>query len=247
MTKERVNWIDQVKGFAIFLMVYAHNSPAIEPYIYSFHMPLFLIVSGFFLPNNNPIENIKIRFRKIIIPYFIWVAFLFLFWVLLAKDIGESSSLNLSTSKNFIGIFYAQGAREYMDWGIPMWFLPMIFLAFCIVILLKQITSNIYYQLGLSFVLALIGSSITTNLPWSINVAMVASFFIIFGNLLFNRIKELDWKTALFLCFVFLILHFFVYQENFTKIDMYRSVYGNFFIFITAALLGSSAFILFLN
>ncbi|WP_368384475.1 acyltransferase family protein [Polaribacter sp. AHE13PA] len=39
--QKRINWIDQIKGFGIILVVIGHNFPLIENYIYSFHMPLF--------------------------------------------------------------------------------------------------------------------------------------------------------------------------------------------------------------
>ncbi|MEZ4853555.1 acyltransferase family protein [Flavobacterium sp.] len=241
----RLDWVDQLKGFAIFLMVYAHNFPITEKYIYTFHMPLFLIVSGFFLSQKGSINAVKKRFNTSIVPYFIWAFLLFIFWVVIAKDIGESNKLNLSITKNFIGIFYAQGNREYMDWGIPMWFLPMIFVSFCMVLLLQRFVKNDYFRLFASFILALIGCSVTVALPWSVNVACVSTFFIIFGSLSFKIIEHLHLKTAIFLSLIFITLHFFVYQENFVKIDMYRSTYGHFLIFVAVALLGSFGFILF--
>ncbi len=69
---KRIEWIDEVKGFAILLMVMGHaiawsfedynvlqfspaaslahlKAGALWQMIYSFHMPLFFCVSGFFL------------------------------------------------------------------------------------------------------------------------------------------------------------------------------------------------------
>ena len=148
---ERIKWIDQLKGFTIFLVVYAHNFPLLEQYIYTFHMPLFLMISGFFISSSTNFLVIKKRFTGIMLPYYFWAILLFLFWLFVAKDIGDSANENLSTTKNLIGIFYAQGGREYMDWGMPMWFLPMIFTAFLIHFFICKITDNQYFILFLKF------------------------------------------------------------------------------------------------
>ena len=54
---ERLDWVDQVKGFTIFLVVYGHNFPFNEKYIYSFHMPLFIMLAGFFHYNKTDFET----------------------------------------------------------------------------------------------------------------------------------------------------------------------------------------------
>ena len=45
--KERVIQIDQLRGFCIFLMLLGHVAvpKPVNNYIYSFHMPLFFIIS----------------------------------------------------------------------------------------------------------------------------------------------------------------------------------------------------------
>ncbi len=64
---KRVEWIDQVKGYAILLVVYGHNFPFLEKYIYSFHMPLFFIIAGMFHPSKTTFAKIVQRFKKLII------------------------------------------------------------------------------------------------------------------------------------------------------------------------------------
>ena len=81
--KKRIEWIDQVKGFAIFLVVYGHNFPFLEKYIYSFHMPLFFIIAGFFHPIKQNKVSIKKRINQLIVPYFLWSFLLFIFWLFL--------------------------------------------------------------------------------------------------------------------------------------------------------------------
>lgn len=45
---QRIKWIDLTKGVAIFLMVCGHTGipSLISNWIWSFHMPLFFIISG---------------------------------------------------------------------------------------------------------------------------------------------------------------------------------------------------------
>jgi len=140
---KRLDWIDQARGLSIFLVVYGHNFPANEPYIYSFHVPLFFFIAGIFHPQRVRLDTIKKRAKMILVPYFIWAALLFLFWVIVGRNYGKSNSEDLSVLDNFMGIFYAQGGQTYMDWGIPMWFLPCIFLLFLIFSLLQKIKKTL--------------------------------------------------------------------------------------------------------
>ena len=69
------NWVSSLKGFAIILVVLGHISSPLSSFIYSFHMPLFFIVSGFFL---NPINQFKSEiikfFKRLFKPFFIYLA-----------------------------------------------------------------------------------------------------------------------------------------------------------------------------
>ncbi|MDC1262111.1 acyltransferase family protein [Polaribacter sp.] len=80
LNTQRIDWIDQVKGFGIILVVYGHNFPSIEDYIYSFHMPLFFLLAGIFHPKKSNFQVIKKRVQQILIPYFLWSFLLFIFW-----------------------------------------------------------------------------------------------------------------------------------------------------------------------
>lgn len=48
--KKRILWLDIAKAIAIFAMIEGHTAPyggALRNFIYSFHMPLFFIATGF--------------------------------------------------------------------------------------------------------------------------------------------------------------------------------------------------------
>ena len=56
--KERIEWIDWLKGIALVLVIIGHT---FRTSIYAFHMPLFISISGFlFQSNRNNYMNINI-------------------------------------------------------------------------------------------------------------------------------------------------------------------------------------------
>ena len=92
----RVQYIDALKGLAIFLVVFAHCIPLqfmeprggdvyasqpmrINDFIYLFHMPLFMFLSGylFYKPVSGVVswqdfgKSLWKRFQSLIVPYFV--------------------------------------------------------------------------------------------------------------------------------------------------------------------------------
>ncbi|NMH26672.1 acyltransferase family protein [Flavobacterium silvaticum] len=231
---KRLDWVDQVKGLTIFLVVYGHNFPVYGKHIDSFRMPLFIMVAGFFHPRVSSAMKLKKRFKTVMIPYFIWSSLLFLFWLVIGRDYGDSAKLNLSPVKNFIGIFYSQGDRQYMDWGIPLWFLPNIFMTFVLLYLIRKIENRTiqYILLATIPIIGLLYPHFTkVNLPWSLNVAMVSLLFYAFGNHFFKSISNLPLNKSIILMFLTGILNIWLLGKN-SKIEMYRASYGNELYFI---------------
>lgn len=187
------------------------------------------------------------RAKMILAPYFVWSAGLFLFWWLLGRNYGDSTEMNLSVTKNLLGIFYAQGGSEYMNWGIPMWFLPCVFVLFLLYAFLQRLTDwklNRFVWALLIFIgfcWPLLGG---VHLPWSLDVAMVALFFYGCGNWLKKWLFDLQglklWGTIVFLFAV----HILCFYLNDGKVDMYRSEYGSPAWFLISGLTGSLAYML---
>lgn len=113
MNNIRIDWIDLTKGIAIFLMVCGHTSIplSISNWIWSFHMPLFFIISGILFnatkyPNFNLF--IKKRGKTLIIPYIIFSLITLL-------------TIHDQTLKEWL----------YKGWinGCALWFIPVLFFA----------------------------------------------------------------------------------------------------------------------
>lgn len=246
---KRIVWADQAKGLAIFLMVYAHNSPLCETYIYTFHMPLFFFVSGLFHPKKVSFKKIFQRAKQLLIPYFIWSMLLYLFWFLIGRNYGVSADKEYNWLDNLLGIFYAQGDNEFMNWGIPMWFIPCLFISFLLFSLVNKIP-NKYLRILSLLGLIIIGFSypiyFSFDLPWSIDIACVSLIFYSLAFHLKSFLINLKYKPTLLLLSSLLILYIIIVSWN-PKVDMYRAIYNNELLFAINGISGTLILILLLK
>ena len=69
--KSRIEYLDIARGIAIILMVIGHviGNGWKRDLIFSFHMPLFIIVSGMFFKEKRFKDFIVNTIKKLIIPY----------------------------------------------------------------------------------------------------------------------------------------------------------------------------------
>ena len=113
---------DWLKGVAIVLMVYGHITymgsltplqNQVHNIIYTFHMPLFLVISGFFFTTKNePYEAGRRLFSRIVTPYVIFIS-LYLIGLIVIQRMGITTSNRPPVSfLDFLGVifFRPQGA-----------------------------------------------------------------------------------------------------------------------------------------
>ena len=132
-TTKRLDYLDMAKGLGMILVLIGHLqgdsiftfSPYIQPlcvYFFSFHMPMFFIISGILLAvkqdEKKPVKDIaKRRFKGIMIPYF-WFSFFYLLVVVVALFKGEIAYQTL-----LVNLFYV-----ISGYGMNvLWFLPAIY------------------------------------------------------------------------------------------------------------------------
>lgn len=81
MPKQRIAWIDNIKAFLILLVVLGHciqdvgvnNDTGLMRFIYSFHMPLFMAMSGYVSQRDfTPWSAVGRRAVQLLVPYAAW-------------------------------------------------------------------------------------------------------------------------------------------------------------------------------
>lgn len=141
----RDNTIDALRGFAILLVVLGHciqysivdfDSNMLFNIIYSFHMPLFMFISGYvsYFSNEKIIFNFKKRSILLLVPFFSWGGVNFLELV-----IKRAYSL-----QNF-DLFCINLLKHPDNNGL--WFLWILFIISVITLVLKVLKINL--QLGI--------------------------------------------------------------------------------------------------
>jgi len=235
--KHRLLFIDQIRAFAIFLIIFEHNnhSSIFSEFSTSFSIPIFFILSGFVSKNKTQISIasfLKKQINRLLIPYFVLSFLLFLFWLFFGRHYGESATYMYSPIKNFIGIFYAQGGAEYMNWGIPMWFLPALFITSFLDYFASKL--QIKLQIILAIIISLSGFLLfklfRVHLPWSVDVAFALYGFYFLGKIIRKQdfIKILSVKkSSIPTILIFGAIHLLCFHYN-GRVLYYYSDYGNF-------------------
>jgi len=142
--KKRLDYLDMAKGLGMILVLVGHLqgdsiftfSPYIQPlcaYIFSFHMPMFFIITGIILAIKNdeikPFREVAAsRFRGIMIPY-LWFSFFYLLVVVVALIKGEIAVQSL-----YLNIWYVLSC-----YGMNvLWFLPALYLGEMLFIFIRR-------------------------------------------------------------------------------------------------------------
>lgn len=135
--EKRLEWIDSLKGFCIFLVVFGHLSPEaeIERYIYSFHMFFFFAVSGFLFNSKSGISHIFLikKCKSLLIPYLFWNVASTIYAIINTGNFAKALSTMLTIDGS-------------IGWNRPIWFLPVLFFT---VIIYSLLNRYIPFSIGL--------------------------------------------------------------------------------------------------
>lgn len=145
-SKPRITWVDITKGVAMFLVFFGHLGtqwfPALAgtlAAIYTFHMPLFFVASGFFFHARYTFGQLaKKRAMMLLVPYYIFSV------LALAKPVAQLVSPSLykdggdgagGVIGSIVTIVFAQG-------NAGLWFLWAVFTGQLLLWVIVRLTRN---------------------------------------------------------------------------------------------------------
>lgn len=224
-------WIDLAKVIGLYFMILGHGnmvSDEFRCYIYSFHMPLFFIISGLLTKDNK--GGVNKNYNNLIIPYICLNVICLIFFTLIEFYKGIFS-LKLLMSHFFaivLGVGYE--TDSFKPVCTPMWFFYVLFL---IKIMYHVVPSTKVFkamQFILCFILVkwLTYYNIDTLLP--IDSAIMAYPFFLIGTEL-KRLLDCFGHTnryMLLFAFIALIMCYFVSLFN-GRCDIDTMRYGSFY------------------
>jgi fucose 4-O-acetylase-like acetyltransferase len=262
--KPHYAWVDVVRGLGIVLVFYghyiqrgidSHNASAAEQFrfIYSFHMPLFFMMSGFFFrPTLKTFTRIRQLALRRIIPVIVFGLFLLPLWL----EYEFTHDLPLWHNITNIAFDYLDGRPE-LNW--VTWFLVCLFVceSMAVIVLsrLQVLASQIlaaafFMSLGLLFCDYSISPSdgwlYQVGRTWFLSEAFVALGFYILGYVAFPFLKTLTTHRRLS-AIIFLItttIVMYTYDLNHPKgiaVMMAARSHGDAFYFVLTAVAGSIA------
>lgn len=233
----RNNIIDALKGVAILLMVFGHliqftsvdNSYLYNPiyiFIYSFHMPLFIMISGFFFNkslNKKSVKNLlNDRLVTILLPYVSWTIIFITVWAVF----------------NHFNLSFFQLCQKYIYTFLyvsKLWFLWVLFvciLLVCLNLLIKRYIGGI----SILFIVLFIYVLPETQMLSLINVKYMFPFFILgyYYHEYSNVFKEWIRYSSYVSIIIYPVLLFFWSEENFSFIIDSKNLNPIIYKYITA-------------
>ena len=175
----RYYWIDNLKFFCLFLVIYGHvGTSTIHTLIYGFHMPIFFFLSGMLHKD----KSIEATFKNLVVPYLL---FNFLFLALEIPWLYKSSG-----SIDFL-LVYLKGIILPYNHPIdyPTWFLISLFEIKLIIHLLQNNLRLIFLFLIFGIVL-LYYLNLSLRFPFFFKNTLIGMAYYCIGAVLSDGITK---------------------------------------------------------
>lgn len=191
----RLRAFDILKFFAIFLVLWGHSiqyltsgefvDKPVYIFIYSFHMPLFMMISGYFASSSMqlaPLVFMKKKFIQLLLPCFSWTILL-------------SALMSLK---------FCLKETDFCFWKVVsdgflynFWFLKSLFLCYIVAYFGKKLMPNMY-------LMALVTIILVQLVYWYNLPIMYPCFWV--G--MYLKSKDFQWQKNAVVLFVFFLVSF---------------------------------------
>ncbi len=210
--KKRIQWIDIAKGLTIILMLLGHTPglPAwMRGVIFSFHMPLFMVVNGYFIHRYDVKRTFRNSLKTLVRPYVLVCLIAVLVSILMSPDV-DAATANVFSGLNNMVLGFSFTSRRFTQYGSvwQVWFVITLFFARNLYVLIRNLTCKkpVAVQAGALAACFLLGWFLGRYygyLPWSLDVAMVSVVFVGTGDYLRSHPEVMKNKWLLAGCLVF--------------------------------------------
>lgn len=204
--KQRIEYIDAVKAFAIILMVVGHCHwigaiPKLYEVIYIFHMPIFFVIAGMFIKPQTLLAGGRKYARLYLKPYFITCVIFLALQIVNSFIHGNDINIVLLEwiKQTSFGSGWSYGYELFATTPAIgcIWFLFALFWAELFYSLIKRIDSSL--ERGL-WVFGLFLFAVVTarhiRLPFSLQPGMSAVLFLWVGDMII-RYNVIDKATSI--------------------------------------------------
>lgn len=183
MRTKRIKWVDVAKGLCIFLVLVGHVTKykLMKTFIYSFHMPLFFLLSGFTLKVPDNISEFKIMLindaKRLLLPLVVMQS-LFITYLIAFQNINLNSGMEYFLKSLIWG---GTTFNEHKFSVGMLWFLVALFWAKQIVRIVEYNFSNNNWVIYI--LLTYIGINLPPKyvLPQCLDIALVCALYIYLG------------------------------------------------------------------
>ena len=216
--------IDFIRGIAILLVVFGHNiqygsgeifiqsdgyfEEILFKIIYSFHMPLFALLSGylFFCSIKKSVKTVlKTRLTSLLLPIVCWVALEYIVKLIILLILCRFNIIS------FMHDFVSSAVYR-------LWFLWAIFWCSMIVLLVEKIfKGRVWIYIVIMFLLLFIPAKYNTQMYVYMYPYFVAGFLFnkFEGKNWYNRIVKKDWIALAVAGVVFVVLFLFYDHDSY--------------------------------
>lgn len=249
--KKRIEYFDIAKAICIILMIVGHSLPQdsiLRRYIYTFHMPLFFIVSGYFFKQKGKLSCAKSSFINLILPYLYTGGTILALKTLIAiiqhKD---ATQVLLNWTKI---ILYGAGEKEtFLGNDIEaigaIWFLLSLFWTKNIFNAISFMKNETIKRIIIT-ILMIVGFILPNYiwLPLSIETSFIAITFFYIGYMM-NKYNIFDKKIKMKRKNILLLIIIWGIIGYFCNTSMARNIYNLYIINIVEGVMGSIIIIYF--
>ena len=235
--KERLTYLDVAKGIGILLVVighvYAFNRQIVDRFfviwLYSFHMPLFFIISGMLIAYKDEKDIwkfVKKRIKGILIPYVFFSIFSIIVFAIVNDFNREVFVQNVKATICGVGID-------------TLWFLPALFFGEVIFFVLRNLLKNKYVICIISAIIYTLGNFMMKDyglICLFLGRICIAVGFIMIGNYTMNLIRKrnMSWYGLIVIAILSVIL-----SKINGLVDLNNLVFNNHILYLINSLIGT--------